>query len=165
MKKKWVTLAIITFLYSLTAQASLLGFYGKFYGGYSGKDLYKVPDMDEVMARAALSYQGSPGWELELSHLFIGKGLLQNTLEGTCKTLLPLSNSLNLYGKLGFAWKEKLRAPVAGAGIRYNLSNDVILEASWTRTFILDNKLFNDAGYPPGHTDAIMLGVAYYLLG
>jgi len=144
--------------------------------------------------RLALGYQFNPYLAVEMGYMRLLKQkgtlklaptsawaagsetLAQNAFDVAAKGIIPISDKLNIYGKIGVAYltstitsdfnsiqnnqndyfgiaKHKF-APEAAVGVSYNITHNVALDTSWTHIQPLGKNR-------PGNIDFVAVGIGY----
>ncbi|MGC1853993.1 MAG: outer membrane beta-barrel protein [Candidatus Aquirickettsiella sp.] len=148
-----------------------------------------------LAGRLALGYQFNPNFAVEVGYLQLGQRsvnvptspeqvslkLRQNAIDLVGKGIIPVSNNINVYGKLGVAYltsdikgtvkkgnvptttydlndeagiNKHQWAPEAAVGVSYDITPNVSLDTSWTHIQPLGNN-------KPGNIDFVAVGVGY----
>lgn len=154
------------------------------------KDLEKALDNNGLAGRIAVGYQFNQNFALELGYLQLKKTsylehaasyprwmykLNQNAIDLAAKGILPITDNLNAYGKLGVAYLttdysatytdggvEQLDtnialhrwAPEAAVGVSYDITPNVSIDTSWTHIQPVGKNL-------PGSIDFVAVGLGY----
>jgi len=199
MFKKILTTSVlgISALATMAANAAAPGIYVTGQVGYANNnmeiginDYIKNNNLSDssFAGRVALGYQFNPNFALETgyfrtaqkkSHFDVqdlGHGnatLDQNAVDLVAKAILPISNSFNVYGKLGVAYlrtnfcvtpdnemvfpeKNVSRkfAPELAVGVSYDISPNVSVDTSWMHIQTLGKNR-------PGNVDFFSVGLGY----
>ncbi|OIZ98466.1 hypothetical protein BEV13_06730 [Rickettsiella grylli] len=166
------------------------------YQSRGGPEIFKIGGSG-FAGRLAIGYQLNPYFATELGYLRLenqtGKAttnpnpppsyapatetLKQNALDVAAKGILPVTDKLNVYGKLGVAYltstitshfgnvkdnqnawfgvKKHIFAPEAAIGASYNLTPNVFVDTSLTHIQTIGYK------HKPGNIDFAAVGIGY----
>ena len=203
LKKIVITSVLAATTFAITANAALpSGLYVSGQAGYADthmkSKLYSPKTgtalaNDGLAGRLAIGYKLTPNFALELGYLQLPtaklnkrKGLLalsnkQNAIDVAAKGILPITNNVNLYGKVGAAYlttqlqgkytndsgvpitqdlnsaegiaKHKW-APEVAVGMGYDITKNVTVDTSFTHIQPVGNNR-------PGNINLLAVGVAY----
>lgn len=151
---------------------------------------------NDLAGRLAIGYQFNPNFAVEAGYLQLDQKkvniaeanpsigtlkLRQNAIDLVGKGIIPVSNNVNVYGKLGVAYISSAIdktvkgggdpttttdlnnsaniarhkwAPEAAVGVSYDITPNVSLDTSWTHIQPLGSK-------KPGNIDFVAVGVGY----
>ena len=204
MLKKVLTSAVlgVSALGVMAANAAAPGVYVTGQLGYAKSKSLDKHDYDNIhdnlnnsglAGRLAIGYQFNQYWATELGYLQLKKATVaipaigqlipgtetskQNAIDLVGKGILPVSDKINVYGKLGLAYltsdlnlKEKSGkklpnnadygiakhkwAPEAAVGVSYDITHNVSIDTSWTHIQPLGKNR-------PGNIDFVAVGLGY----
>jgi OOP family OmpA-OmpF porin len=199
MLKKIVVTSLLTAstLAAMTANAALpAGLYVSGQAGYADTHMKsRLPSSnavnlanDGLAGRLAIGYKITPNFALELGYLQLSEGKSndvntnttsynkQHAIDVAAKGILPLTNNVNLYGKLGVAYlttnlqqtngntttdlnasegiAQHKWAPEFAVGMGYDITPNVTVDTSLTHIQVMGNNR-------PGNINFLAVGVGY----
>lgn len=191
MFKKILSTTVLTVsaLGAMATQAATPGFYVSGQVGYA--DTHMKPQLksgsgialnnDGLAGRIALGYKMTPRVALEIGYLQLPEAEVtlaslnktysnqQHAIDVAAKGSLPITNNVNLYGKLGVAYlttqldsntklnddiSKRKFAPEVVVGMGYDITPNVTVDTSLTHIQTIGSKR-------PGNIDFLAVGVGY----
>lgn len=186
LKKILITSALTASVCAITAANAALpnGLYVSGQVGYADTHMKSqlssygvVLNNDGLAGRLAIGYKITPNAALELGYLQLSETKLkhsdfynqQHAIDVAAKGILPITNNVNIYGKVGVAYlttqldtntkrndkiSKRTFSPEVAVGMGYDITPNVTVDTSLTHIQTLGSNR-------PGNIDFLAVGVGY----